>query len=128
MLRTPPFGVQLEYQLGPGPRNSQFVALATDVRDEAFTAVRLGLQADRQSRIWVQVRTQGGRRWGRTYYVDPAGTELVVRLTDLRPIGEGAVGAPDPRTLSSILLVIDLTNASPGAAGRLSVLSSELVK
>jgi hypothetical protein len=127
ILRTHEFSVELEYQLAPGPRNSQFVALATDVRDESFTALRLGLQADRPARIWVQVRTQAGRRWGRTYYVDPAGTELLVRLTDLRSMGEGQVGAPDPKSLSSILLVIDLMNAAPGKSGRLTVLSSALV-
>ena len=128
ILRTHEFSVELEYQLAAGPRNSQFVAVATDVRDESFTAIRLGLQADHPSRIWVQVRTQAGRRWGRTYYVDPAGTELLVRLADLRPIGESQVGAPDPKSLSSILLVIDLTNAAPANSGRLTIVSSALVK
>ncbi|HEX4566713.1 MAG TPA: hypothetical protein VH138_08765 [Vicinamibacterales bacterium] len=128
ILRTREFSVELEYQLAPGSRNSQFVALASDVRDESFTAIRLGLQADRPSRVWVQVRSRVGRRWGRTYYVDPAGTELLVRLADLRSMEEGQVGAPDPRSLSSILLVIDLTNAAPGKSGRLTVLSSALVK
>jgi hypothetical protein len=50
-----------------------------------------------------------------------------VRLTDLRSMGEGQVGAPDPKSLSSILLVIDLMNAAPGKSGRLTVLSSALV-
>ena len=75
----------------------------------------------------MQVRTQAGLRWGRTYYVDPAGTEVEARLRDLGPLGESPIGAPDPKAVTSILLVIDLTNAVPGQSGWLSVLSSELV-
>jgi len=127
IVRTRDHSVELEYQLAPGGRNSQFVALATDIHGAAFTAIRLGLQADRPSRIWVQVRTEAGLRWGRTYYIDPAGTELFVPLGDLRTLGEGPVGPPASISLSSILLVVDLTNASPGHSGRLVVLSSELV-
>jgi hypothetical protein len=77
--------------------------------------------------VWVQVRTSDGRRWGRSYYVDPSGSELDARLAAFRPIGDSATGVPDPKTLTSILLVVDLTNAEPGHAGRLSVLHSELV-
>jgi hypothetical protein len=127
IVRTHATSVDLEYQLAGGERNSQYVALATDIHDESFSTVRLGLQSDRPSRVWVQVRTQAGLRWGRTYYIDPAGTEVEARLRDLRSMGDSPVGAPDPRTVTSILVVIDLTNAGPGHSGRLSVLSSELV-
>ena len=127
IVRTHQSSVDLEYQLAPGDRDSQYVALATDIHNASFSAIRLGLQSGRPSRIWVQVRTQAGLRWGRTYYVDPAGTEVEARLRDLGPLGESPIGAPDPKAVTSILLVIDLTNAVPGQSGWLSVLSSELV-
>jgi hypothetical protein len=128
ILRTTGHSVELEYQLADGPRNSQFVALATDIRNDTITGMRFGLQTDRPARVSVQVRTADGRRWGRSYYVDPAGSELVVPLMDLRPIGTTTGGSPDPKALTSVLLVVDLTNAVPGHSGRLTVLSSELVK
>jgi hypothetical protein len=38
---------------------------------------------------------------------------------------DGGGAAPDPASLTSLLLVIDLTNASPLAKGQLRVLSAE---
>ncbi len=128
IVRTTDRAAELQYTLAPGARSSQFVALATDLHDQAFTEMRYGLQTDQPSRVSVQVRSLGGLRWGRSYYVDPAGTEVDVRLADLRLIGEGSVGVPGPGLLSSVLLVVDLTNTAPGHSGRLTVLSSELVK
>jgi hypothetical protein len=128
ILRTTDHTAELEYRLAGGARNSQFVALATDIRFQAFSGIRLGLKSDRPSRAWVQVRSSDGRRWGRSYYVDPSGSEIDARLGALRPIGDNVTGVPDPKVLTSILLVVDLTNAVPGHAGRLSVLHSELVK
>jgi hypothetical protein len=128
ILRTAVGSAELEYRLADGPRNSQFVALATDIQSQAFGGIRLGLKSDRPSRVWVQVRTSDGRRWGRSYYVDPSGSEIDARLNTFRPIGDDNLArVPDPKSLTSILLVVDLTNAAPGHAGRLAVLHSELV-
>jgi hypothetical protein len=128
VLRTTSHSAELDYRIAEGPRGRQFVALATDIHNDAITAMRFGLQTDRPARVSVQVRTSDGRRWGRSYYVDPAGSEVVVPLKDLHPIGDGAAGSPDPKMLTSILLVLDLTNAAPGHSGQLSVLSSDLVR
>jgi hypothetical protein len=127
-LGTADHSVELEYRLADGARHSQFVALATDVRFQAFNGIWLGLESDRPSRVSVQVRASDGRRWGRSYYVDPAGSEINARLGTMRPIGENATGVPSPNVVTSILLVVDLTNAVPGQAGRLSVVHSELVR
>jgi hypothetical protein len=128
IVRTAAGSAELEYRLAEGGRSSQFVALATDIQRQAFGGIRLGLKSDRPSRVWVQVRTNDGRRWGRSYYVDPSGSEIDARLTAFRPIGDDNLArVPDPKTLTSILLVVDLTNAAPGHAGRLVVLHSELV-
>lgn len=127
-LRVGEFEVALEYKLAAGERSSQFVALASDLRRQAFRAIDLTLAGDRPLRVSVQLRRGDAARWGRSYYVDPAGTRLMVPLVDLRPIGsataEGQISAADA---TSILVVVDLTNANPGRAGVLRVLASALV-
>jgi hypothetical protein len=127
MLRTSSHDVTLEYKLGEGARNSQFVALVTDLQHQAFSAIDLSLGGDRPARISVQVRGADGQRWGRSYYIDPAGTALHVPLTDLRPIAGTPAGSISPARLTSLLLVIDLTNAAPGRSAALKVFSSALV-
>jgi hypothetical protein len=77
-------------------------------------------------RVSIQLRTAAGRRWGRSYYVDPAGSQLHVPVRDLRPVDGGVAGTFDPSDATSLLIVIDLTNASPGRSGTLRVLSSAL--
>ena len=127
-LRTSAASAELEYRLAAGARANQFVALATDLRHQAFSAIHLGLRSDRPARVGVQVRSEDGRRWGRSFFVDPAGTSVQVGLGELRPIGASTGALPPSDALTSILVVVDLTNAVPGATGRLMVLSSELVK
>jgi hypothetical protein len=128
ILRTSAHAVELEYKLAEGDRHSQFVALATDVRGQAFRAIDLDLLPDRPARVGVQVRTEDGRRWGRSFYIDPSVTVAHAELSSMRPVGDAALGAVAAESLTSILLVVDLTNASPGRSGRLMVRSSALVK
>jgi hypothetical protein len=128
ILRTPELRGELEYHLADGPRGGQFVALASDLRGQAFSAIDLTMAADRPTRMAVQVRTADGRRWGRSYYVDPAGTAVHAVLSEFRPVGIQETAVPSPESLTSVLLVVDLTNAVPGHAGRLIVRSSALVK
>ena len=95
---------------------------------QSFTAIDLSLAADRPSRISVQVRRADGTRWGRSVYVDSAGSRVRVALSDLRATTGSAGSAVSGIDVTSILLVVDLTNAAPGRAGKLRVLSSALVK
>ena len=128
ILRTSATSVELEFGLAEGPRNSQFVALATDLRGQTFRSINLDVLPDRPARIGVQVRTEDGRRWGRSFYVDPAGTPVRADLARLRPVGGAAGNVPPSEALTSILLVVDLTNAVPGRSGRLTIRSSALMK
>ena len=121
-LRTGATDVSLEYKLGDGAPDNQFVALATDLR-APLEAVQLGLSADRPMRVSIQLRGADGKRWGRSYYVDPAGSSLTVPVASLRPIGPPTGSVRDAR---SLLVVVDLTNAQPGRSGVLRVLSSAL--
>lgn len=117
----------LEYKLGDGPRNSQFVALATDVHGQPFNQIELSLAGDRPMRVSVQVRRATGERWGRSFYVDPAGSAVRVPLARLQPITASAGSVISGTDVTSILLVCDLTNAAPGRSGTLRVKSSALL-
>ena len=79
-------------------------------------------------RVSVQLRTADGRRWGKSFYVDPAGSALRVGLSDMRAIGVMDQGPLSASDATSLLLVIDLTNAAPGRSGTLKVLSSAFVR
>ena len=123
ILRTGQYDATLEYKLAEGEKGSQFVALATDLQGTAFRAIDLRLASDRPSRVSVQLRDASGRRWARSYYVDAESSQLRVPDEVLRPVG-GGEGPPDAEKMTSLLLVIDLTNANPGRSGRLRVLAS----
>jgi hypothetical protein len=126
ILRTGAYEVTLEYKLADGPRNSQFVALASDLGSQVFRSIELSLAGDRPLRVSIQIRGKDGGRWGRSYYVDPAGSILRVPLAVLRPI-DGAGALPSSTDIASVLVVLDLTNAAPGHSGTLRVRSSALI-
>ena len=123
ILRMGPTDATLDYRLAEGERGNQFVALATDLQGTPFRGIDLTLASDRPSRVSVQFRDAAGRRWARSYYVDPSGTPLRIGIEALRPV-DGVGGPPEASRMTSLLLVVDLTNANPGRAGRLRVLSS----
>jgi hypothetical protein len=125
-VRTKDHEVTLEYKLGDGPRNSQFVALASDLAPQPFRSIDLSLAGDRPLRVSVQIRSKDGGRWARSYYVDPAGSSLQVPLAGLRAI-DGAGNVPPSTDITSVLVVLDLTNAAPGHSGVLRVRSSALI-
>jgi hypothetical protein len=126
ILRTTRNEVSFEYKLGDGARSSQFVALATDLQRQVFSTIDLSLAGDRPLRVSVQVRRGDGARWGRSVYVDPAGSNLHIPLSSLRPM-TGSSGSISATDVTSLLLVIDLANSSPGRPGLLRVSSSALL-
>lgn len=127
MLRAGEHETSLEYKLGDGPRGNQFVAMATDLQGTALSRVQLSLAGDRPLRVSVQLRAADGGRWGKSYYVDPAGSVLDVPVAALARIGGAGTGSPVTGA-TSLLLVIDLTNAQPGRSGTLRVRSSALLQ
>ena len=126
IVRTNGDALTLEYELGGGEARSQFVALASDLHAQTFRAIDIGLSAAQPMRVSVQVRRQDGARWGRSFYVDSTETVLRAELDALRPFGTVSPEHPDPTTITSVLLVIDLTNASPGHRGTLRVRGAAL--
>jgi hypothetical protein len=70
-------------------------------------------------RVSVQLRFRGRaeERWVRSVYLPTESTSVEVRASDLIVAGGGAAARPDPREATSLLFVVDLTNAAPGASG-----------
>jgi hypothetical protein len=126
-----PGGTGMRYELRAGARASQFVALAVDFpanlpRYEglAFTA-----SAASPSRVSVQLRfaRDGDQRWGRSIYVDREPRAVIVREQDLVP-AERTGPRPDLTRATSVLFVVDLTNANPGAGGEVHVSDLKLLR
>jgi hypothetical protein len=117
--------VSVEYALAPGARASQFVALAADVP----SGLRGGRQllalvsAERPMRLSIQVRyaRRAGERWGSSVYLDSTTRQILLPLDRMRPLDRQAGSPPDPSGISSVLFVVDLTNATPGSSGRFTI-------
>lgn len=116
-------GVELEYTLRRRPSASQYVAVAAPISLPQVHAIRLSLAADRPTRVSIQLRTADGRRWRRSEYVSPEPRSVYVRGDDFRPVDQAPAQVAG-QTITSLLVVVDLTNASPGRSGTLRVLSA----
>ncbi|HXW08162.1 MAG TPA: hypothetical protein VD833_23225 [Vicinamibacterales bacterium] len=114
----------LDFQLGPGDRLSQYVALAGPVAPPApeFDRIVFTAGSSRPLRLSVQLRTDagGGARWGTSVYLPGEPLRVVIPIDRLQPYQPGT-GTPERSEVTSILLVVDLTNAHPGFEGRLQV-------
>jgi hypothetical protein len=125
ILRTPGGRVELEYSLKRGDRASQYVAIATGISGNPIAGVEMNVAADRPSRISVQLRDQPGHRWGSSVYVSGTAREVATPLSAFHAIAD----APDaPTNVSSVLVVVDLTNASPGRTGTLTINRAAFVR
>jgi hypothetical protein len=114
----------LEFRLRGWDRAGQYVALV-------FPLTRPGPQADRllfsarssgPMRMSVQLRfdDRGGERWGRSVYLPTDSSQHAVTLESLTPVGHRS-SRPDFGEASSLLFVVDLTNARPGTTGTIEV-------
>ena len=124
-MRSGPEGVVVEYRLGADRSRSPYVALATDIHDPRFTAIEAALTSRRPMRISIQVRAADGSRWGQSVYVDSSDRLYGIPLASMRSM-DGRAAAPSAASVTSVLLVIDLTNAVPGSAGEFTVRSLNL--
>ena len=114
----------LAYVLKAGGEDSQFAALVTDLASPSDDAAALVFtaRAARPSRISAQLRygNDARNRWRRSFYVDQEEREVRISLADLRPADQSG-----PRPLieraTSLLFVVDLTNAVPGSQGTFTI-------
>lgn len=114
-----PHRVTARWQLGASP--STFAALALPTPTDLATYDRLVLRAaaDRPMRAWVQLRSpkNGGRRWGRSVYLDATAQAITLPLASFLPMdGDGPQHVP-LGDIATLLLVVDTTHARPGDHG-----------
>ena len=123
---------ELRFTLAPTPPSSQFVALVADVKGRLATGPALAFStfAERPLRVSVQLRyeARGGERWGSSVYVDSPARQIVVPVERMRPLDRQAGPAPDAATASSLLFVVDLTNARPGDSNAFRIAGSSPVR
>ena len=129
-LRMSGAGVEFAYKLREGARVSQFVALATDLTDlPEFDGLRFSVQSASPRRLSVQLRfsRDADARWGKSVYVDSTRQVVTVPVERLRRL-DGAPTRPAVQRATSLLFVIDLTNAAPGDSGTIETADVTLVR
>lgn len=114
-----PGRLSFAWQLGDGPE--QYAALRFDTPPSLaqFDRVILRGAADRPMRVWLQLRSpkDGGRRWGRSVYLDTASREVAVPFQDFLPLDVAGARPVPMADVTALLLVVDTVHARPGAAG-----------
>jgi hypothetical protein len=120
-------GVVLTYRLGTNP--SPYAALAADLPagPGPFTEVVFKGRASRPMRISTQLRfsADGEIRWRRAVYLDASDASLALPVSAFRAADRPGT-MPDTSRASSILFVIDTTNAKPGEEGSFTIHGVEL--
>jgi hypothetical protein len=116
--------VTFNYRLRGGAPASQFAALATDLpRNIAdFAGVAFNAFSSAPARLSVQLRfaDDDNGRWRKSVYVDREPRLLSVAVDQLHR-ADGPVQRPAIRRATSLLFVIDLTNARPGDTGTVTL-------
>jgi len=120
-------GVVLTYRLGTNP--SPYAALAADLpsKQGAFSEVVIKGRASRPMRISAQLRfsADGEIRWRRSVYLNASEASLALPVSAFRAADRPGT-MPDTSRASSILFVIDTTNAKPGEEGSFTIQGVEL--
>jgi hypothetical protein len=119
----PPKGAtEFTYRLADGERSGQYAALVIGVGKGLTERTHLAFRAHAQHpmRISVQARhPQSGARWQTSVYLDPQVRDVIIPFNQLSAVG--ASGTFDPSQADTLLFVVDLTNANPGATGGFTI-------
>ncbi len=119
--------VSLSYHLGDAEA-SPFAALAAHLHgipDGANQIVFRG-RAARPMRVSAQLRfAVGEARWTRSVYLDTSDREVTIPIESMRP-AEAPRQMPPLSTATSLLVVVDLTNARPGEQGSFTLADAAL--
>lgn len=118
-----PAEVTFFYRLRGPSRTSQFAAAVAELQGRAAAsgAVTFSASALRPARVSVQLRYAGGERWGRSVYLDSTPRDIVVPIAGMRPADHQIGRQPAATVAVSLLFVVDLTNALPGAANTVHI-------
>jgi hypothetical protein len=109
----------LDFELKSGDRTSQYVAAAASLAPPLpeFDRLLLTASASGPMRVSAQLRFGGGERWVRSFYAEGDSRRIMLPVKELVPADGPPAPPPDFRQATSLLFVIDLTNARPGASG-----------
>jgi hypothetical protein len=117
------------FTLRAGERVSQYVALAVPLPSNllAFDAIAFDARSAGPMRVSVQLRFEsaGGSRWRRSVYLSDTPSRVVVATSRL-VAADRPEPLPPPSTATSLLFVVDLTNAHPGAEGSFDISNIQL--
>jgi hypothetical protein len=117
--------LRMEYALADGPPRSQFAALVVDTPGGIAPYDRLALRvrSSRPARLSVQARAavtaSVDDRWVRSVFVDQSWRDVVIDLSDMRPLGPTRTPMPPPASIHSLVFALELTNTAPGAEGEI---------
>jgi hypothetical protein len=119
----PPTGpTEFTYRLAGGSRSGQYAALVIGVGDALTERTHLAFRAHAQRPMRISVQTRypaSGARWQRSVFVDAQPRDVVIPFSELSAVGTS--GVFDPSQSDTVLFVVDLTNANPGAAGGFTI-------
>jgi hypothetical protein len=117
--------VELSYRLRDAVEASQFVAFVLDLPavSGAADTIVFRARAAKPMRVSAQLRfgNDGGLRWRKSVYLDGTDRVITIPLEALRPADRQVTVMPSPTRATSLLFVVDLTNAVAGAEGRLTL-------
>jgi hypothetical protein len=121
----------VDFTLAAGHRASQYAAIAFTLppAPPPFDALTFEGRSSAPMRVSVQLRfdSAGGARRARSIYLSHEAGRVVVPLSSLIPVDDRSL-LPPPPTASSILFVVDLTNARPSQSGRFEISELALSK
>jgi hypothetical protein len=111
--------MSLQFALKRGERTSQYAAAVVPLTPPLPPYDRIFFTADANApmRVSIQLRFAQGERWFSSVYVEPDARRVILPVADLAHAGDRSAARPDFRQATSILFVVDLTNAVPGASG-----------
>jgi len=114
----------LDFALRPGDRASQYAAVAISIPPGVapFDRVVFTGRASAPMRVSVQLRfaAAGDARWARSVYLSEVPGRVELDLATLVR-ADGSATRPPLTSASSLLFVVDLTNARPGWTGRFEI-------
>jgi len=113
----------LAFHLRAGERVSQYAALSLPLgQGPRFDRIAFTGRSATPMRVSVQLRFEGagGARWGHSVYLSPEPREVVVSVDGLLPADQ-PMPMPPTESATSLLFVVDLTNALPGSQGRFEI-------
>ncbi len=119
--------------LADGRDGSQFAAISLPSGSSlsAHTGLQIRARADRQMRVWVQLRvpeSHGLRRWSNSFYVGPELQTVDLKFADFLPVAGEPSEKPPLNDIDRVLLVVDTVNALPGTAATVSIANMWLTR